>query len=255
VKTDKQAKKQVSSLMSSTASACLELAADTSASPKVIPYKDAVRQGKEILSETSRGQLRLGEIADKLEPKYKDRTLAKFAADIDVAPCTLGRYRDVWRAWKDTAICAPGRKSFPPYAVLRELATLPNREEIIRDNPDITKRAAHDLVRNQGGAAKEKLVVLGQEDDWLKHSRGWFKDFVAVTNEVGRKAAGVVDLDNWTPQQRADLREVIDPALLEPIGDVGRMLIATEERLKALWLDDDPSRDTAGASPRQMAAE
>jgi hypothetical protein len=125
-------------------------AADTSASPEeVIPYDRAVREGKEIVlkieTTASQGQLRLGELADKLEPKYGDRTLAKFAKEIDVAACTLRRYRDVYRAYPN--ICAPGRKCYPAYTALRELATHPDREEIIHKDPNITKREAHSLMR------------------------------------------------------------------------------------------------------------
>ena len=49
-------------------------------------------EGKEILAkieEAKRGQLRLGELADKLETQYGDRTLAKYAEALDIASCTL----------------------------------------------------------------------------------------------------------------------------------------------------------------------
>ncbi len=74
--------------------------ADTSA---LIDYDAAVREGKEIVLEieaAERGQLRLGEIADQLKTHYDDRTIAKFAKAIDVAKCTVDRYRTVYRAWK-----------------------------------------------------------------------------------------------------------------------------------------------------------
>jgi len=119
-------------------------------------YQDAVLEGKEILKQidaAERGQLRLGELAAKLETVYGDRTLAKFAVDLGIAKCTLARYRDVYRAWRD--ISAPGRESVS-YAVLRELATHPDREEIIRKDPNITKREAHDQMRKLKGTAKEK---------------------------------------------------------------------------------------------------
>ena len=48
----------------------------------------------------SEGELRLGEIADQLKTHYDDRTIAKFAKAIDVAKCTVDRYRTVYRAWK-----------------------------------------------------------------------------------------------------------------------------------------------------------
>src|SRR5262245_41433458 len=98
--------------------------ADTSTPTDPIPFDDAVREGKKILADADRGQWRLGELAHNVEKKYGEQKLAKFADAIGVAPCTLARYRDVYRAYEEYEdICAPGRESIPSYAVLRELAT------------------------------------------------------------------------------------------------------------------------------------
>ena len=87
-----------------------QVATDTSALPtETIPYDDAVAEGKEIVAKVEaaeRGWLRLGELADQIEPKYKDRTQAKLAAEIGVAKCTLDRYRTVYRSWEGKL--APG---------------------------------------------------------------------------------------------------------------------------------------------------
>jgi hypothetical protein len=137
-----------------------------------ISYDEAVTEGREILAQINgaeRGQLRLGELADRLEPKYRDRTLAKFAAELGIAKCTLERYRTVYRAWQ--GILAPGANI--SYAVLRELATHPEREEIIRKHPNLTKREAHDLMRKQKNSRNNE-----KDEDWLKHCRAWFKRLV-----------------------------------------------------------------------------
>jgi hypothetical protein len=107
----------------------------------VIFYDDAVEEAKEILKQFESGQMRLGELAHKLESRYGDQTLERFAAD--VASCTLERYRSVYRAW--LKIPAPGPKL--RYAVARELATHPDRAEIVKRNPEITKRQARSLMR------------------------------------------------------------------------------------------------------------
>src|SRR6516162_5690696 len=133
-----------------------QVAVETSAPTDTIPYDKAVREGQAILAEievAERGQLRLGELAHKLEKKYGDRTLAKFAAEIGVAKCTLDRYQTVYRAWEGKL--APGPIS-TSYAVLRELATHPDREQIIRNNPHLTKREAQGLVRKHTGADEER---------------------------------------------------------------------------------------------------
>ena len=122
--------------------------ADTTPPTDTIPYDQAVAEGKKILADAERGQWRLGELAHNVEKGYGERKLAKFAEAIGVAPCTLLRYRDVYRAWKD--ICAPGRKSISdiPYSVLRELAGHKEREKIIHKDPNITKREAREEVRS-----------------------------------------------------------------------------------------------------------
>jgi hypothetical protein len=154
-----------------------------------------------------------------VEPKYGDRTLAKFAAAaIVVAPCTLARYRDVYRAWKD--ICAPGRE-LPSYSVLRELAPHANRAQIIRDNPDITKSEAHALMRKQGHAVKEQQEQE-QEAEWQRHNRKWFKDLVELANEATRMA-GVVD--ECTPEQLDNLLKAVDPTMLMYVRGGGLSLI------------------------------
>jgi hypothetical protein len=122
-----------------------ELAANTAAPVTIaqadtIPYDDAVSEGKEIVAkieDAERGQLRLGELADRLEPKYKDSTLAKCAKELGIEQSTLNHYRTVYRAWKDN-ILPPGAK----LAVLKELATGPDRAELIKSEPNMSKRRA-----------------------------------------------------------------------------------------------------------------
>jgi hypothetical protein len=207
-----------------------QVAANTSAPTDTIPYDDAVSEGKEILAkieDAERGQLRLGELADRLEPKYGDRTLAKFAKALDIAPCTLKRYLSVYRAWK--GIGAPGPQSVS-YSVLRELETHPDRAQIIQDRPNLTKREAHDLMRKYEGAAEEKQKQ-DQEDDWLKHSRKWFKDLVALANEVHRAACVA---DECTSEQLDNLLQVIDPGSLMYLHGAGRRLFNLANHLAEL---------------------
>jgi hypothetical protein len=139
--------------------------ADTSAPADTIPYDKAVREGKEIILKieaAERGQLRLGELADKLEPKYKDRTLAKFAAEIGIAKCTLDRYRTVYRAWEGKLAPGPNLVS---YAVSRELATHPDRAEIIKSASNLTKQEAHRLMCELKDNLADHLERLLAEDE------------------------------------------------------------------------------------------
>src|SRR6516225_7986759 len=197
--------------------------ADTTPPTDTIPYDQAVAEGKKILADAERGQWRLGELAHNVEKGYGERKLAKFAEAIGVAPCTLLRYRDVYRAWKD--ICAPGRKSISdiPYSVLRELAGHKEREKIIHKDPNITKREAREEVRKFKGTAKEKQQQE-QENEWLRDNRRWLKDLVAVANDASR-VAGTVDMDE------DELLPAVDSGSLMYVRAGGRMLFRVANRM------------------------
>ena len=226
--------------------------AATSTPTDKIPFAAAVSEGKEIvakLEDAERGQLRLGELADNVEPKYGDRTMAKFAAEIGVgSKCTLDRYRTVYRAWAGKL--APGPNSVS-YAVLRELATHPDRKQIIRENPNLTKREAHDLMRKQVYAAEEKRKQ-DQEDDWLKHSRKWFKDLVALANEAARAA----DVPNQcTPDQLENLLKAVDPRMLMFMHAGGRALFNLANHLAELLGGEEVQQFAREPIARERRAE
>jgi hypothetical protein len=208
---------------------------DTCTPTEVIPFDNAVSEGKEIIAQievAERGQLRLGELADKLEPKYKDRTLAKFAAEIGIQKCTLERYRTTYRAWAGKLAPGPNLVS---YSVLRELAKHPEREQIVRANPNISKREAHKLMRKQEYTAKVKHEQE-QEDDGVKQDRKWFRDLATIANEAMR-AAGVVH--DCTPEQLKNLLRVIDPSLLMHVRAGGNALRKLADRLEQLLEEQD----------------
>jgi protein required for attachment to host cells len=198
----------------------------------IIEYDQAVREGRQIVAQiddvTKRGQLRLGELAAKVETKYKDRTLAKFAAEINIAACTLARYRDVYKAWAN--ICAPGRQSCS-YAVLRELATHPARETIVRNNPNLTKRAARDLMHKLKGAEEEHRQEE-QENDWLKDNRRWFRALCTRALEVSRMVEVALNL---TPEKQGELVQVVEPLMLGELRMYGRMLVELANHLERLF--------------------
>lgn len=141
----------------------------------------------------------MGELADKVEQKYGDRSRAKFAKEIGVLACTLERYRSVFRAWK--GIPAPGPVS---YAVLRELQDHPEREKIVNENPKITKREAQKLRREHEGRPNKK-----SGDGQLEEAKRWLRRVCSLANEVKRTAE--VPRDKGVARI---LREIVDPELL-----------------------------------------
>jgi hypothetical protein len=210
--------------------------ADTSAPTETISFDEAVAEGKAIIAkieEAEHGQLRLGELADQLETQYGDRTLAKYAKALNIAPCTLKRYRDVYRAWKGK-ISAPGRLS---YAALRELATHPDRAEIIREQPTLTKNVAQAIMRKHKNGGQEKKKAA-QEAEWLKHNRKWFKDLVVLANEA-TSAAAFAHNECTTDEQWRRLLDAIEPGQLMYVGQGGRMLVWLADLLERLLEEPD----------------
>ena len=198
-------------------------------------FDDAVSEGKKIVAQieaAEKGQLRLGELADKLETHYNDRTVAKFAAEVGLAKCTVDRYRTVYRAWKDKIGPKGPNLDLPSYAVLRELATHPDRAKIIQDDPAITKREAANLMRKQNGKSKEAKATE-QEDDWLKHNRKWLKELRTLADDAIRIATAV-DVATCTPEQLERLADAIEPKSLMYLHGAGRMLFNLANQLAEL---------------------
>jgi len=190
-----------------------------------IKYDVAVREGKEIIANEKRGQMRLGELADKLEPKYADRTLAKFAAEIGIAACTLERHRSVYRAWKENP--APGPVS---YAVLRALQDHPDRADIVKNNPDLTQAEARKLMRPYRGEDSGKQDKEEQETDWDKHNRRWFKNLVALAHDATSAAEVALDC---TPEKQRELLKAVEPGLVMYLRGGGNALVRIAD-----WLDE-----------------
>jgi hypothetical protein len=212
-------------------------ATDTSAPADTINFDDAVAEGKAIIAkieEAERGQLRLGELADQLETQYGDRTLAKYAKALDIASCTLKRYRDVYRAWKGK-ISAPGRVS---YAALRELAPhadKPECQEFIRANPAITKRKAHDLKRKLAGTEEVKAQETKEKAaaaEALKETKKWFADVVTLGNQI----RGLADVTHHctTDEQWSRLLENVEQKQLMYIRWTGNTLVRLADLLEYL---------------------
>jgi hypothetical protein len=189
----------------------------------MIDFDAAVSEGKEILARAEGDQMRLAELADGIEPRYGDQTLERFAREIGVAACTLKRRRSVYRAWKDIGAPAP-----QCYAVAQELATHPDRANIIRTNPDITKRQARQIMRE-----RQRAEVVAAPRDWRRNEwRRWFQAVVQLATKAIRD--GAVADQPVAPEVRQILREVIEPHLLQTLRDGGEALIRLADFLEAL---------------------
>jgi hypothetical protein len=193
-----------------------------------VNYDKAVTEAKIILKRADDGWWRLGELARKVEPRYGDRTVAKFAEAIGFAACTLKRYLSVYAAWEGQ-IEAPGPFSTYSYAVLRELQGLDNRLEIVRENPNLTKAEAVEIRRQHEGKGDGK----DKSEDWQKkQSAKCFKKLASLVHEINE----LEDLQAFLEFAEPKLRPVFQKA--------GEALLAFAEQLKP---DEDylatPSED------------
>lgn len=175
-----------------------------------INFVAAVREGKAIVAQQDTGQLRLGELADKVTPIYGQSTLKRFAKAIGINPETLARYRSVYRAWADIPAPGPGLS----YAVMRELADHPQRAELVRANPTMTKREAAKIARQ---FANERRAPRSDAEVW----RAWQAGLLVVVRRV-RDA-------RWSNPPR---RVGVDLVLLRAIGEAARILTDLARQLE-----------------------
>jgi len=115
-----------------------------------IPYDDAVTEGKQIIKDMENRCWRLGDLADRVEWKYGDQTLKKFAEQIGVNPRTLLGCRTVARAWPEI-----NRRRFISFEVAKALMAQPDREEIVQNNPGLKIKEARQIAKERRGAGSE----------------------------------------------------------------------------------------------------
>jgi hypothetical protein len=175
-------------------------------SEELIDFDTAVVEGKQIVAKMETNEqdmglyeMQLGELADRLKPRYGDKTLACFAKEIGVVACTLKRRRTVFRAWK--GIGAPAPRSF---AIAQELAPLLNRAEIIKNNPNISRRQARVKVNEWKRVEKEKSQPI-------EYRRLQTKKWVTDLYKLAQKAVQQAEITDQTYEE-AILRDMIEPA-------------------------------------------
>jgi transposase-like protein len=221
--------------------------------PDLINYDAAVTEGKTLVAAINSNGMRLGELADRLEPKYGDKTLERYAKDIGVNVATLSRWRSVYRRFK--GIEAPEPQS---PTVLKIIQGHPEAEEIAK-GPKLTARQAHTLMRDYRKAHPEK-----QQEWQVRDTRGWVGQAVKHANEAiqyGHPAAHRLDpailrpaLDN--PEQAEAALRLGGGALITLADEIKRALAPPTP---PPMFDDvpaaptPPTDDDASAAPDEAA--
>jgi hypothetical protein len=134
-----------------------------------ISYDDkAIAKGKRlaaILKTGDEAEWKLGELADRLEPKYGKKTLANFASEIGLTADRLNRCRHVYRKWKDLR----KKGTSPKFGVLQALAAHPLRDTIIKELPKLTVREARTFMRDW------RIAHPAEDHNWTgDEARRWF---------------------------------------------------------------------------------
>jgi hypothetical protein len=126
---------------------------------QMVPYDDAVAEGKKIMSEIEDRTWHLGDLADRAEPRYGDQTLIRLAADIGVNARTLKSCRSVARAWPEK-----DRIRSISFETAKALMGQPDRGNIVRDNPQMTLTQARKLAHDRNGDAIQEEEVFPYQE-------------------------------------------------------------------------------------------
>lgn len=105
-------------------------------------YKKTLAEAKAILARYETDWSRLAELADQVDTVYGERRLAKWAAEAGISACTAKRQRSTLPAY--TSIGAPAPRL---YSVAQALQAHPDRVEILKENPKLTKVEALKAMR------------------------------------------------------------------------------------------------------------
>jgi hypothetical protein len=225
-------------------------------------YKAAVEEGKQVAEDflaaeeqAENFKMRLGELADGVAKKYGDKRLDRYAKDIGMVACTLGRCRSVYRAWHGVDAAAyeaqTGKKATPPisFSVAQDLQRHPDRFDIIKNDPDISSRAARRKVRQY---KKEQNTASGF---LLENTKKWF---AAVCKRAGEQIrdADITDKD-LSPQLQETYIAAVKPsiALLETLRDAGNANLRLADFLERLIKEGPAPRSDKDEAWDAMTAE
>jgi hypothetical protein len=129
----------------------------------LISWDEAVEEGMRLVENLEANQMRIGEIADRIEPKYGESTLSEYAQVLKKSVSTVQNYRSVYRAWHEDVKV----KNAPKFSVAKALVKHPNRAAIVEERPGITEREAQLETKK----FKEEQARYEQYSDQSIHKR------------------------------------------------------------------------------------
>jgi hypothetical protein len=179
-----------------------------------IPYDEAVERGRNLVLVMKDSLFELGRITDRLEPKYGDSTLQRFAEEIGIDYGTLKSYRTTHKAWKDKSVRP---KSF---SVAKALNPHPRKAEIIQEKPDISVNDAVKEVetwKQERRAEKKKSATHAPRSEHAIHMTtgriiSTLNDFLSAESTLTAMILELVD------ELDADSSNISD--IVEALGNV-----------------------------------
>lgn len=152
-----------------------------------IPYEDAVNR----LRQLARTNWEIGEIADRVEPKYAEQTLQRLAKESGVEYELLRRCRDVFRAWPESA----KRIADLSWSVHMIFAAQPDRFDLIQQRRG-------DAAYGGGWTAQEarREVQRRRQESWLQ----------AIQSAFARRLAGLPPGSTMPPQTTWETDPIYD---------------------------------------------
>jgi hypothetical protein len=132
--------------------------------------------------------------------------------------------------------------------VKRALQNHPEREEIVKKNPKITKRDAQKLMSawKQQHEGKQKKRKSG--DGKAEEQKRWLRSVCSFANKYGRDAEEVMGDKELT----RDLREIAEPAVLAALGSDLKVLLALAALLQH---QDEHTEEAERRKPHLKEAE
>jgi hypothetical protein len=215
-----RAAKTTNALSSSTSAAAMAVIIQPPLAPE-ISWEDAVAEGKRLVAEGKRlvvmadkNDWRLTALAHQVVKKYGENKLSKFASEIGISHCAVKRRRTTYRNWEEILKGDPGLLFSLSYSVARALETHPDRERLIKANPQMTKREAVRLMK----------AYRDPESEMRETQRLW-------KNLLLRAGKAITD-ENFLNLDRQILLGVVEPTMLSTLRDAGEALIRLADGLE-----------------------
>jgi len=190
-----------------------------------IDYDEAVREAKEILGREDADQMRLGQLADEVKTQYGEDKLGQFAKEIGIASCTLKRRRTVYRQRKEIGALAP-----ISYSVLQELGAHPDRTQLLRDKPQMTKAEARKTM--QAYKRSQKASDGWERDELDKWLRNVLQTAIDARGAETKPLYVVANSDRLRTLQ--ELVELVDPKSVPRLRAGGNALLSIADTLEKL---------------------